>query len=554
VTQDSISDHDERLRLGGAKYLWRAGQLHDARGRPVPLRAKSLKMFSALLDGRGTVISKDQLCDLVWPDVIATDDSIARCVADIRKALSDNAHRIVETLPKQGYRLNVADAITLSALPSRTRLGWLTAATICGLAGLAGTWWVTAEPARDPATQETLAAADNLREAVAILPFSASGEEGMFLAAALADDIEIHLAEMSAVKIVSQAQTLAMPGAPEGPVAMALALDARYLVLGSVRYAGTDIAVSVQLVNGSDGTTLWADRYEGPRSGLPAFRLGLPQNLIGAMPVALDEHDRRRLAIRDSVNPVAFEEVMLARRDISTFTYEGSLSAERHLRRALALDPNYARAYAELAAGFAIRFENNWVVLTSADAEKALYFAERALELDPDLWLGHYASGRLHSVIPTGDIDLALKHLRKAMSLQPANDDARAYYGVVTTISGRPEDALPIFESIMATNPLPSFWYYQGLGNTLFHLGRYEEAEKSLLACLNQMPNSPYCQRILIATYARLGRVEDAEWMLQEYEINGHDISIEALMKGAIETDPDLREDIRQSYLMVGVK
>ncbi len=65
------------------------------------------------------------------------------------------------------------------------------------------------------------------------------------------------------------------------------------------------------------------------------------------------------------------------------------------------------------------------------------------------------------------------------MSLQPANDDARIYFAVVTAMSGRLDEGLAIFESVMATHPQPPFWYYLGLGNALFHLHRYDEAAEA---------------------------------------------------------------------------
>ena len=120
----------EKLRLGDAVYFWRDGQLRDTRGNDVPLRAKSLKMFSALLSERGRVLSKDRLSEVVWPETVATDESIARCIADIRKALNDEQYEIVQTYPKMGYRLNVSSVEvdpqggrTLGAIPFYGILG-----------------------------------------------------------------------------------------------------------------------------------------------------------------------------------------------------------------------------------------------------------------------------------------------------------------------------------------------------------------------------------------------------------------------------------------------
>lgn len=550
MSQDSAADRPQRLCLGETEYLWTDGQLYDQGGPKVPLRAMSLKMFAALLAERGKVVSKDRLSDLVWPGRIATDESIARCIADIRKVLDDGEHRIVETFPKQGYRLNVTGPQAAQP-PSPLRTGLILAALVgAGLLVLAATFLLGARDTT-PGNLAVLPAAE-LRDAVAILPFSAQAESDVFLAAGLSDDLEIRLAELSGIKIVSQVQSSAMADGTVAPVALARSLNASFLVNGSVRRYGPDISVSLQLIDGKDGTTLWADRYEGPPDGLLGFRDTLPGALMDAMAIELNARDRRRLARQDTADPAAFEEVMRARRDLSTFTYEGSLSAERHLLRAVARDPEYARAYAELASAYVIRLENNWTVLSTADIDKAFHFAEQALALDPDLWFAHYSLGRLHSVAPEGDVEAGLRHLRTAMSLQPANDDARIYYAVVMAMSGRLEDGLAIFESVLATHPQPPFWYHLGHGNALFHMRQYEAALGALSRCLQQMPNSPYCLRVQIATLARMGRFDDVAWAIEEYAILGHETTLEGVMASAIERDPVMRDHLRDSYRLVG--
>ncbi len=544
----------ERLRLGDAIYLWRDGQLQDMQGRDIPLRAKSLRMFAALLSERGRILTKDQLSEVVWPETVATDESIARCIADIRKALSDEQYEIVQTYPKKGYRLNV-DSVAADAtgLPSRGRAPLF---AIMGMAALlvAGALFVTADMPSELDPLATIAPAPKLRDTVAILPFVDTGTDNGFLAAGLSDDLEIHLAEMSGIRILSRAQTGVISDPSLSPSELARNIDSRYIVQGNLRRDGTQIALSVQLIDGTDGATLWADRYEGPQDGLIAFRDTVPDALVEAMSLELSERDRKRLAHQDTSNPEALEHVMHARRELNMFTFEGSLEAEKLLRNAIALDPDYARAYAELASAYAIRLENDWTVLSDADTQKAFYFAERALELDPDLWFGHYALGRMHSVAKTGDTALALRHLKQAMELQPANDDARVYYAIVLMMSGSIAEARAILESAIASHPQAPFWYHLGLANAHFHLEDYETALEIVDTCLDQMPNSPYCLRTQIAVLARLGRIEDAEWTIAEYEMLGHDVSLDAIMKSAIEREPAMVTHLLESYRQAGLE
>jgi TolB-like protein len=471
--------------------------------------------------------------------------------------LGDDAHKIVQTFPKQGYRLNAATpterSTTWSAIRPLYAAGVVVVILITSAVTLIRTLpEETAGLEIEPAM--VAAPAEHLREAVAILPFAAEPDSNRFLASGLSDDLEIRLAEMSAIKLVSHRQVAAVIEVPQTPVALAKLLDARYLVDGDLREYDGVIAFSFRLIDGADGTTLWADRFEGTRAEFMAFRATMPETLVNAMSIELSARDRRRLALRDTVDPVAFEEVAHARRELSTFTYQGNLAAERHLRRAIAHDPDYARAYAELASTFVIRMENNWIILSSADEDKAFYFAHEALRLDEGLWFAHYALGRLHSIAPSGDTASALEHLHRAMSLLPANDDPRAYFAIVTALSGNLEEGAEILESVMATHPEPPFWYYLGLANIRFHQRQYAKAAETVTGCLMQMPNSPYCLRTQIAVMARLGQIDDAAWAVEEYAILGHEVSLQSMMNSALERDPDLRSHLENSYRLAGVE
>ena len=74
-------------------------------GAEVDLRAKCFDLLTCLARNAGRVVTKDELIQTVWPNVVVTDESLTRCVSDIRQALGDGAQRIVKTVPRQGYLL-----------------------------------------------------------------------------------------------------------------------------------------------------------------------------------------------------------------------------------------------------------------------------------------------------------------------------------------------------------------------------------------------------------------------------------------------------------------
>src|ERR1700754_1814884 len=96
---------DVTIAFGGFVFLPKSKELRTVEGEAVDLRSQSVEVLSALAARPGEIVSKDALMQAVWPDRFVTEDSLTQCIADIRRALGDDGHVIVQTLPKRGYRL-----------------------------------------------------------------------------------------------------------------------------------------------------------------------------------------------------------------------------------------------------------------------------------------------------------------------------------------------------------------------------------------------------------------------------------------------------------------
>jgi DNA-binding winged helix-turn-helix (wHTH) protein len=110
------------MNLGGAVLDLGGGLLLDARGEAIPLRAQSRKVLGLLAARAGQVVGKDELFEAVWGDVHVTDDSLTQCVGEIRRAIGDTGHKIVQTVPKRDYRLVPVVEIAAPPAPERTAL------------------------------------------------------------------------------------------------------------------------------------------------------------------------------------------------------------------------------------------------------------------------------------------------------------------------------------------------------------------------------------------------------------------------------------------------
>ena len=105
---------EEPLRLGNVVLDLSRGCVRDSGGAEIALRPKALDLLLMLARHRGRVLSRDELFDAVWPNVTVTEDSIAQCVREIRRAIGDPEGRLLRTIVKRGYCLDVVvEPITL---------------------------------------------------------------------------------------------------------------------------------------------------------------------------------------------------------------------------------------------------------------------------------------------------------------------------------------------------------------------------------------------------------------------------------------------------------
>lgn len=113
------------MQLGAVSFEAEKGLLLSADGGTVELPPRSLAVLKLLADAGGAVVSKEQILSSVWPDIIAGEDSLYKCISEIRRALEDDRRKILRTVPRRGYRLDtganahVQDSIPLVREPIR---------------------------------------------------------------------------------------------------------------------------------------------------------------------------------------------------------------------------------------------------------------------------------------------------------------------------------------------------------------------------------------------------------------------------------------------------
>ena len=124
ATIDDVSKASGRLWRFADYELDEMGRELRVKGRPVELESKPLDILLQLLLHAGEVVTKEELLEAVWPDVVVVDGSLATAVSKLRKAMGDDDHPVIVTVPRVGYRLAVPVYCKTVAAPSGPELGF----------------------------------------------------------------------------------------------------------------------------------------------------------------------------------------------------------------------------------------------------------------------------------------------------------------------------------------------------------------------------------------------------------------------------------------------
>jgi TolB-like protein len=282
-------------------------------------------------------------------------------------------------------------------------------------------------------------------------------------------------------------------------------LGVQYLVEGSVRRIGTQVRITVQLVEATGGNHLWAERYD--RTLVNIFELQdevvakIASRLEGRVATKVAEQARRK----PTENMAAYECVLRAREHLNTFDW---LAADPLLRQAIKLDPDYAQAHAWLARNIVFRF---FFDLRNESLDEALDHARRATSLDESDGLCHSALAITY--LFKKKFELSGVHYERALALNPA--DIWALSGRCRWLSsmGRHEEALGGLDEVLSREPFPPSWYWESRSVPLFAARRWADT----IDAIGRMSRLFYYSHVyLAACHAQLGQLEQARAAVEE--------------------------------------
>jgi adenylate cyclase len=478
------------LTLGNARYDPSVQLLWHANGREIPLRPRTLKVLDFFIQSNGALQSKDALLQSVWQGLSVTDDSLVQCISEIRQAIGDRDHNILQTLHKRGYRLNVARVLDES--PNVPH----------GLA-IQATPMPTASDLAINLTVESI----RVPLALAVMAFTSrkGDERSEQFAKAFSGDLLSKLVIHPGMPLVSRQASFALQGTVMSASEISARLQARYVVTGQVQVTKRHAKWSIEMLDGETNLVVWSEASCASCKDVAADTDTALERIAGTIQNYFLESKFHR-ALANSPSPdEPFNDVARVKELMFRSTPESVLEAQRLSEILVTQHPHYAMAWAMHAN---IHFWDMIYCLTGLWTEdrviELLLEINKAIELDRLLpWSYNLLA---HALCLNGQFEEAQVAMNKARDLAPRDVIQLTAQAHLKFFSGHLEDALRCVEEAHAIAPMRTGGNLAAhQGRALVFLNRTEEGIEKLTQIVVLIPGHNWARMALIVALEESG-------------------------------------------------
>jgi TolB-like protein len=444
-------------------------------GSRVRIQQQPTRLLAFLLSRQGKLVTRQQIQDAIWGQDTFVDfeQSLNFCIRQIRITLDDHAEkpRFIETLPRLGYRFIGPVEIIGNSEPATTRG----------------------------------------RIRIGVLPFEdLGGLAEDYFAIGLTEDMISALSHIDPARL----RVTVGPRSPGGILPkeelerLQREFDLDYLLRGSVRRSAEAIRITAQLLDLSDKGVLWSEVYDRKSSDLLAVQEEVTRRVSQSLALELlpGAAAGSRKYARSSA---AYNAYLKGRFFWHKMTPDAIRSSLTHFNEALAIDPEFAPAYAGLADCYAQMGSIRLGMLKPFEAlAKARTHLQRAMELDDTMAEAHCTSA-LIKIWYDFDWVGAEREFKVAISLDPGQVTALLWQSLYLSAMGRNQEAVASVQRARDSEPLsPIVNMY--LGVALGHAGHYDLAIRQLNQTIELDPHNYRTYMFLGRTLSWVGRNDDA--------------------------------------------
>jgi TolB-like protein/DNA-binding winged helix-turn-helix (wHTH) protein len=494
-------------------------------GKVLSIEPKAFRTLLFLLHNPQKLITKDELLHAIWGDTAVTEGSLTRCIWLLRSVLGDDIRspRYIETVPTVGYRFvapveervesngsaiapvtpaqserpgmgvrtGVRTAVQVQRTKTFSRLWiWIsaTALMLILIAGVAVSLFLHRSPA--PRIHS-----------VTVLPFQnlSSDPNTEYFADGMTEGLSSELSAIPGLQVVSDSSVTQVKDSPESLTETARKLGVDAVIQGSVLRSKDKVSIDVRLFDARSNHQLWAARFEDAPANVSALQKHIASEIGSHAGVLLTPSQQAKLSSAKPLDPSAYDGYLQGRYLLSKRDSEGAV---RMFRRAVVIDPGYARSWAGLAAGLADLAM--WTDPVQGLIPEAKAAARHAIELDPENGEAWSVLGQI-AFNAEWDWKTAEYDLQRAIALSPSDSTTESRYAIFLSIVGRRDEAVSHMRRALALDPL-SFFNVRLMGSVFYWSRRYDESLEYIRKAEEMEPE------LVVVT---------VDWEVEDYEKKG---------------------------------
>jgi len=444
------------------------------------------------------MVTRSEIFETLWEGKVVTDSVLGVRIRDIRRVLGDTGaeQQYIKTVHGKGYQFvkPVCEIVSKNA-----NGGTIEASAIRSEAQFA---------AINPSVS---------KPSIAVLEFQSIGEDESkaYLLEGISEELQTGLSKFKDILVVALRSSRLSTYPASDPVKVSRELDVRYLLTGSIKSVGREIRLTITLIDGETGQQIWSDFYKRKLLDVLTLQEEVSARIVNSLIDEIEKFDRKKARNKHTASFNAYECVLLGRHFFRDWRCEKEdmLKSRSMFERAIEIDNEYAEALAGLAATYARDYYCRWSKNGEEMGERSLYYAKRAVELEPDNYLAQLVLAYSYWVVES-DFRKAEAKLNKALHLNPNYYWNYCIGCWFSLCNGDLDESIYQANEAIVRNPLlPDDCLYT-LIFTYYVLKDYE----SSIASFYEM-DSPSVENIacLAASFAQLGRKEETIQAANKY-------------------------------------
>ena len=348
------------------------------------------------------------------------------------------------------------------------------------------------------------------KPSIAVLPFKnmSNDSEQEYFSDGISEEIITALSKTPKLLVIARNSTFSYKAKAVNVKQIAKELGVQYILEGSVRKDEERVRITAQLIDSNTGHHVWAERYDRKLKDVFALQDEITIKIISALQVNLTEGEMARISALRTQNLEAYLKAIKAREYFMHFNERDNSLAQRLVKEAIDLDPEYPFSYALLGWTHFMDIYYRTEIPVKQSMSQAFKFAQKALSMDTSLENAYGLLAYLY--LFKRQYDNAIAEAEQSVAINPNYADGYCHIARILHYVGKNEEAIELIKKALRLNPYPPTYYYYQLGYCYLITKQYEQAVIQLKKAIELEPKNQQALVCLAAVYGSLDNQEEA--------------------------------------------